>query len=74
MPIRYKIDVLEELKKAGYTTSKIRKEKLLSESTLQKFRKSEPISWGNLETLCRLLRVQPGDIIEYKEESKAKTE
>ena len=67
MPLRYKIDVLTELKKQGYTTNKIRKEKILSESTLQKFRRAEPISWGNIEMLCRLLRMQPGDIITFEE-------
>lgn len=65
MSLKYKIDVLSELKNAGYNTSKLRKEKLLSESTIQKFRNKLPVSWENIETLCRLLKVQPGDIIEY---------
>lgn len=65
MSLKYKIDVLSELKNAGYNTSKLRKEKLLSESTIQKFRNKLPVSWENIETLCRLLKLQPGDIIEY---------
>ena len=65
MSLKYKIDVLAELKNAGYNTSKLRKDKLLSESTIQKFRNKLPVSWENIETLCRLLKVQPGDIIEY---------
>ena len=68
MPIVYKIEVLPALKRAGYNTNRIRKEKLLSESTLQKFREGKPVSWENLETLCALLSCQPGDIIEYKED------
>ncbi len=64
MPIRYKIDVLEALKKRGYSTYRIRTEKLLSESTVQKLRKREPISWENIESLCHLLSCQPGDILE----------
>ena len=35
MPIKYKIDVIAELKAAGYNTNTIRKQKLLSEGTLQ---------------------------------------
>lgn len=31
MPIKYKIDVLEALKAAGYTTYKLRQEKILGE-------------------------------------------
>lgn len=68
MPIQYKIDVLGALKTAGYSTYKIRKEKLLSESTLQKFRQKEPVSWENIAVVCRLLNCQPGDIMEYMEE------
>ena len=68
MPIRYKIDVLEALKKKGYTTYQIRKEKLLSESTIQKFRNGDIVSAENLSKLCQLLNCQPGDILEYEEE------
>ena len=65
MPITYKIDVLTALKAAGYNTNRIRKEKLLSESTLQRLRKGELINGENLGKLCELLRCQPGDILEY---------
>ena len=65
MPIKYKIDVLAALKAAGYNTNRIRKEKLLSESTLQRLRKGELINGENLGKLCELLRCQPGDILEY---------
>ena len=65
MPMRYKIDVMKALADAGYNTNTIRKNNLLAQSTLQKLRESKPISWANIETLCRLLHCQPGDIIEY---------
>lgn len=67
MPLRYKIDVLNALKEKGYNTNKIRTEGLLSQSTLQKFRQQQGVSWENLETLCKLLECQPGDLIEYVE-------
>lgn len=70
MPLNYKIDVLSTLKAAGYSTYKIRKEKLLSESTVQKLRKYQPISWENIEIICKLLNCQPGDIMEYVDEKK----
>ena len=63
MPLRYKIDVLAALKEKGYNTNKIRTEGLLSQSTLQKFRNQQGVSWENLETLCRLLECQPADIV-----------
>ena len=65
MPIRYKFDVLEALKEAGYSTYKIRKEKILSESTVQAFRRGELVALDNIGRVCELLQCQPGDILEY---------
>ncbi len=69
MAIKYKLDVIAALKDAGYSTYKLRKDKILSESTLQKFRDGELISYENLNRICSLLNCQPGDIIEYVDES-----
>ena len=69
MPLKYRIDVLAALKEKGYNTNKIRTVGLLSQSTLQKFRNQQGVSWENLETLCRLLDCQPADIIEFVHES-----
>ena len=65
MPLKYKVDVLNALKEKGYNTTVIRAKGLLSQSTLQKFRNGQGVSWENLETLCRLLDCQPGDLVEY---------
>lgn len=63
--MKYKFNVLDALKNMGITTYKIRKNKLLSEATVQKLRKLKLVSWENIELLCKLLNCQPGDIIEY---------
>lgn len=63
MPLTYKIDVLAALKEAGYSTYRIRKEKIMGEATLQLFRDDKPISWDNLNLLCELLGCQPGDVL-----------
>ena len=34
MPIRYKLDILEALKQAGYSTYRLRKEKILGERVI----------------------------------------
>ncbi len=65
MPIQYKINVIAALKDAGYSTYKLRKERILAESTLQKFRNNEMVSWENISTVCALLNCQPGDLMEY---------
>lgn len=69
MPLRYRIDVLQALKDNGFNTNKLRKEKLLSEGAIQRLRHSEPVSWSNIEQLCKLLECQPADIMEYVEEN-----
>ena len=68
--LKYKIDVIQELKKKGYNTNKMRKEKLLSESAIQRLRRKEPIQWSNIDKICALLQCQPADLIEYVEEQK----
>ena len=68
MALKYKIDVLTALKEKGITTYQIRKDRLLSESTVQKLRAGIGISWENIETLCCLLECQPGDLMEYAPE------
>ena len=65
MPLRYKIDILEALKKKGYTTYSLRKDNRLSQSTLQKLREGKGVAWENIENICSLLDCQPGDIIEF---------
>lgn len=63
--MRYKFDIIAALREKGYRSTRIRNEKILSESTMQKFRTGEMVSTDNIERLCRLLDCQPGDIIEY---------
>lgn len=65
MPVTYKIDVIAALKSAGYNTNTIRKEKLLSEGTLQSLREGKYISMDAISKICKLLNCQPGDILEY---------
>ena len=68
MPIKYKMNVLNELKAAGYNTNRLRKEKLLSEGTIQNIRDGRIINAANLAKICKLLNCQHGDIMEYVEE------
>lgn len=63
----YKIDVLESLKEAGFTTTRLRKEKLLGENAIQYIREGKPVGAKALNELCRLLDMQPGNIIKYVE-------
>ena len=63
----YKIDVLAALKEKGYNTNKLRK-KILAESTIQKLRDRNSISWANIAQICDLLNCQPDYFLENTQE------
>ena len=62
--IGYKNDILSELKKNGYNTGRIRREKLMAERQLQYIRDNN-VTISTLNKLCQLLNCQPGDLLEY---------
>lgn len=62
--IRYKIDVVEELKRHGFNQTRIRKENLLPSQTVTNIRLGKSITLDTLNKLCLMCRLQPGDIIE----------
>lgn len=68
MPIKYKIDIIEALKEKGYTSYRIRMEKIIGERQMQQIRNGEVVSVACLTKLCELLDCQPGDILEYTPE------
>lgn len=65
--LKYKIDILDVLKQNGYTTYKLRKEKIIGEAQIQNIREGELASKETLNKICKLLNCQPGDILEYVE-------
>lgn len=65
MPIIYKTDVLEALKVAGYSSYKLRQEKVIGERQLQQIREGSIVSPACLDKLCTLLDCQPGDLLEH---------
>ena len=68
MPIKYRIDILQALKNAGFTTYRIRKEGPINQTALQRLREGKLISWEQLANVCEVLNLQPGDILEYVKE------
>ena len=67
MPIKYKIDVLAALKEKGYPTTRLRKEKLIGEATIQRLRHKQSVSFEILSKLCNLLECDIGDILTNEE-------
>ena len=56
MPIRYTKEILPLLKAAGYNTTRLRRERILSESTIQALRDGKVVSTDNLSriVLCSI--------------------
>ena len=63
--IIYKKGILPELKKKGYTTTRLRKEWILSESAIQFLREGKLLSFKNLAKICGLLGCDISDILVY---------
>ncbi|MBR2407162.1 MAG: helix-turn-helix transcriptional regulator [Clostridia bacterium] len=69
MAIHYKVDVLKWLRAAGFNSGRLRREKLLGQSTLTKLRRGELLSWGETGKVCELLHCQPGDLFAFYPET-----
>lgn len=62
--IQYKIDVMKALAERGFTANRMRREKILSESTMQNLRRGGNITAETLNVICIILRCQPSDVLE----------
>lgn len=67
MPMNYE-KLFALMREKGLTTYRIRKDKIISETTLQKLREGKAVSTDSLAALCNALDCQPGDIMEYEHE------
>lgn len=49
---KYKIDILKSLSDHGYNTSKLRKDKIMSQATMQNIRQGKGITTDTINTIC----------------------
>jgi len=68
MAIVYSCDVLELLKDRGFSSYRLRKEKLISQGAVQRIREGKMISWHELDKICTWLQCQPGDLLRHEVE------
>ena len=65
MPIKYD-KLLKLLEDKGYTSYRIRKEKILGQATLTAIKNGTGgLDHRSIARLCEVLQCQPGDIMEY---------
>ena len=70
LPLVYRIDVLAALKEKGFSSYRLRKEKIFGERVIQQLRNKEPVSWEVLGRLCSLLDCEVGDLLRMEREGK----
>ncbi len=58
-------DVLKKLKEAGYPTTRLRNEKLLSEATIGSIRHNVPVNTETINTICKLTGLPVEEVMEY---------
>lgn len=63
--INYRLDILAALKEAGYSSYRLRAEKIIGQKDMQRLRDWKMVSWANINKLCGLLNCQPGDLLQY---------
>jgi len=69
MSIKYN-KLLQLLETKGISIYKLKSEKVIGTATLDKIRKGEGhIDTRTIESLCHYLKCQPGDIMEYIDDS-----
>lgn len=59
------VNVLAMLGDAGYSSYRLRQDRIMGERAIQKIRDRELPSWRELDILCGLLHCHPCDLLEY---------
>ena len=63
-------DILSRLSAAGWSTYRLQKERQLPNSVIIRIRAGKSITTQTLDTVCRLLKCQPGDVISWVPDTK----
>lgn len=58
-------DILGLLSRHGWSSYRLRKERVLPESTITRLRNNEPITTVTIDKICELCDCQPGDLMRY---------
>lgn len=58
-------DIMQLLARSGWSSYRIRRERVLSEGTMTRIRNGQPITTETIDTICRLCGCQPGDLIHW---------
>lgn len=59
------LDILKKLAEKGWPTTRLQREREISNGTIIQIRAGKPITTTTIDTICRLCGCQPGDLIRY---------
>ena len=59
------LDVMKRLADSGWSSYRIRRERVLPEGTMTRIRSGQSITLATIDTICRLCSCQPGDFLRY---------
>lgn len=68
MPMDYS-KLFALMKSRGLSTYRIRKDNIISQSTLQKLREGKSVTTDAIAAFCKVLNCQPGDLMEFENSS-----
>lgn len=63
--VREGVNLLELLGELGFTTYRLRKDKIFSESSIQRLRKDGLPSWQELDYICKVTMYDISELIEF---------
>lgn len=63
--LKFKVDIIDLLRENGYNPARIRKERLIGEKTIQDMKRGIVPGTKTIDTLCRILEMQPGNLLKY---------
>lgn len=72
MPITINLDVVMAQRKMGVTELAKEVDITMANLSILKNNKAKAIRFSTLEAICKTLKCQPGDILEYREEDSIK--
>ena len=60
------LNIMQNLAAKGWTSYRLRNEKVLPESVLTRLRQGRSVTTETIDKLCELLECQPGEILKWE--------
>ena len=59
------LDIMRKMQEAGWTSYRIKKEKRLPGSVVDRLRTGRPVTTDTIDTVCEMCNCQPGDLLKW---------